>query len=237
LYDAKNYYGVIAESRAGQYMMSEHNVVGLAFYATNQFADAIRVFSESETGFPNEPVIKSNLGDALFSNRQPVEALAKYREALALNPNNPSFKQRIQQAQQAVNNLRRNTQSSRLTEDIKSSSTTRETNPNNFVPYYTLNDLMDAIDKSDQTKVDFLLGKGIEINQLNSAGRTPLIAAIRNDDLNMVKHLLDRGADPNMRGSDGYSPIIRAKTAIKPNAEIIQLLKSVGAFDPFSVPK
>ena len=236
LYEAKDYAGVIAEAKSGKYMANEHSFLGLAFYLTNQFSDAIRVFKESERSFPSEPVIKIYLGDALFSNWQLIEAIEKYREALAMNPTDALCKQRIKQAQQALNTLRQHNQNNDLPVKVKQNdratheAVPRDSAPSNATPYYTIGDLMNAAWGSDITKVDLILAAGIEINQVAS-NITPLIAAINSNNITMVQHLINKGADPNLRGADGFSPVDRAQTAIKPNSAIIQLLKSAGGVE------
>ena len=104
----------------------------------------------------------------------------------------------------------------------------------NLIVAYSINDLMEVVWHSDINSVDHILDQGMDINRHDSAGLTPLIAAIENNDLNMVKHLISKGADPNMpRQRDGYLPIVVAKTQAKPNVELIDFLKSSGAQNPF----
>ena len=104
----------------------------------------------------------------------------------------------------------------------------------NKVAAYTYDDLTNAIAHSDTNKVDRILEQGMDINSRDSSGSTPLILAVGNNDLNMVKHLIEKGADPNMpRQRDGYSPIVVAKTSSKPNAELIEFLRTSGAHNPF----
>lgn len=104
----------------------------------------------------------------------------------------------------------------------------------NPVAAYTFDDLINAVWHSDTNGVDHLLGQGMDINRRDGSGSTLLIVAIENNDVKMVKHLIDKGADPNMpRQRDGYVPIVVAKTAPKPNAELIELLKASGAKNPF----
>jgi ankyrin repeat protein len=104
----------------------------------------------------------------------------------------------------------------------------------NNVAAYTFDDLMNAVWHSDINGVDRLLQQGMDINRRDGSGSTPLIVAVENNDLNMVKHLIEKGADPNIpRQHDGYSPIVVAKTASKPNAELIEFLKVSGAHNPF----
>ena len=99
---------------------------------------------------------------------------------------------------------------------------------------YTFDDLINSVWHSDTKSVDHLLELGMDVNRRDGSGLTPLIVAVENNDLNMVKHLLAKGADPNIpRQHDGFTPIVIAKTTSKPNAELIELLKSSGASNPF----
>jgi ankyrin repeat protein len=104
----------------------------------------------------------------------------------------------------------------------------------NPVVVYSIHDLMEGVGHSDINSVDRILDQGIDINRHDGAGLTPLIIAIENNDLKMVKHLISKGADPNIpRQHDGYLPIVVAKTQSRPNAELIEFLKSSGAQNPF----
>jgi ankyrin repeat protein len=68
----------------------------------------------------------------------------------------------------------------------------------------------DAVLASDMPRIEFLVGKGADVNKRNDQGDTPLdIAALqRNPDL--VKFLLDHHADVNARGNNGMTPLIEA---------------------------
>ncbi len=68
----------------------------------------------------------------------------------------------------------------------------------------------DAVLASDMQRVEFLVGKGADVNKPNEQGDTPLnIAALqRNPDL--VKFLLDHHADVNARSSEGMTPLLEA---------------------------
>jgi len=104
----------------------------------------------------------------------------------------------------------------------------------NPIVAYSINDLMEGVGHSDMTLVDHILAQGMDINRHDGTGLTPLIIAIENNDLKMVKHLINKGADPNIpRQHDGYLPIVVAKTQSRPNAELIEFLKSSGAQNPF----
>lgn len=106
LFSAKDYFGVISEARTGQYLVSDLNILGIAFYSTGQLNDAIEVFKQAENAYPNESIVKRNLGDALFSNGLSDKALEKYREALAMAPADQAIQQRVAKAKQAVERIK-----------------------------------------------------------------------------------------------------------------------------------
>ena len=49
--------------------------------------------------------------------------------------------------------------------------------------------------KGDTNIVDFLLGRGIDINSKDKNGKTALHYEIENDDIEFVENLLDRNID------------------------------------------
>jgi tetratricopeptide (TPR) repeat protein len=243
LFESKDYYGVIAEAKLKQCSTNELNMLGISLYSTKQYTEAINAFKQAETALPDEPVVKNNLGDALMAIGQANLALEKYRQALALNASNDVFKQRVAHAELVVNGLNKPAEKKALPTVVPvkyQQGEVREITPVRAtvtIEAYSFLDLRRAVEKSDIAKVDLILGQGFDINKRDGSGQTLLIAAISNNDLNMVKHLIHKGADPNLPGLDGYSPIIRAKTASRPNAEIIQFLKTAGAFDQYASQK
>ena len=229
LYEARNYKGVIVEARAGQYMLTEHNLVGLAFYATNQFSDAIVLFRESENNFPNNPVVKSNLGDAFFSNGQLIEAIEKYREALALSPNNESYKQRIQQVQQAVNHLRQTMQKENTVAVVDAPS--NKIRQGNTVQASIEPARNDARDYAVETPQPPPL-EAAKPNRITPKTKYPtFIMAIANKDAVDVELYLQSGFDPNNKIS-GTLPIAAAAEA--GSLEVIKVLIKYGANPSYS---
>jgi len=99
LFDAKDYYGVINEARSGRFMSRDLDILGISFSSTGQLDDAIDVYKQAEKTFPNFPIVKRDLGDALLANGQSIAAIEKYREALAIEPSNISIQQRLKNAE------------------------------------------------------------------------------------------------------------------------------------------
>jgi ankyrin repeat protein len=60
--------------------------------------------------------------------------------------------------------------------------------------------------------LDFLIQKGIEINQQNIYGQSALIVECRNGRVDAVKYLVERGADVNLKDNYGQSAISIALT-------------------------
>lgn len=102
LYQAGDYYSVMAMAKSGEYTSRDLNIIGLAYYSTGKFDYATILFQEAERAFPNESFIKSNLGDALFASGQSGAALEKYREALAMSPYDQTFQERVVKAEREV---------------------------------------------------------------------------------------------------------------------------------------
>ncbi len=74
-----------------------------------------------------------------------------------------------------------------------------------------VNDEFDgAVLASDMQRVEFLVGKGADVNKRNEQGDTPLNIAALQRDPDLVKFLLDHHADVNARGSDGMTPLLEA---------------------------
>lgn len=59
-----------------------------------------------------------------------------------------------------------------------------------------------AVASNNTSALEWLLDQGLDPNERNSKGQSPLTSAIRDNHLSMVDLLLTRGADPNMRGQD-----------------------------------
>lgn len=55
--------------------------------------------------------------------------------------------------------------------------------------------------------IEMLTSRGVDINHVNNAGKTPLIASLERRDLITVQHLLDQGADANIRDDEFNSSL------------------------------
>ena len=70
--------------------------------------------------------------------------------------------------------------------------------------------LFAAIETGSHTEVLITLMSNPDVNQLNSDGITPLMAAVDKDDFSIVLTLLRDGADPNAVDPRGRSVLARA---------------------------
>ena len=89
--------------------------------------------------------------------------------------------------------------------------------------------LLGAIDNQvlDRDVFRLLTTLGADLNQLDSAGNTPLIRAINASDRVLVKYMIGQGANPNTTNAIGKFPL--ALAIEKNNTDIIRLLKRHGA--------
>ena len=88
--------------------------------------------------------------------------------------------------------------------------------------------LTHALKVQDEDRVRMLTHtSGLDVNQRNYAGLTPLAIASERGPLSVVKMLVSRGADVNMRSSYGITPLITATAA--QNVDIAKYLISKGA--------
>ena len=68
----------------------------------------------------------------------------------------------------------------------------------------------DAVLATDAERMTFLLGKGADINKMDSQGYTPLTSAVRLGSFDATKFLLDHGAKVDAPDHDGWMPILHA---------------------------
>lgn len=232
LFMQRNYPAVIAAAKQIQCTSQEQNMLGIAYYNVGQFAESVQAFKTLEDMLPNDAVVKGNLADALLAAGQHSQALDKYRQAQALAPNDLSYRKNIVKIEQQSKPLPNHKPATE-----KKKSNEEDYSPRHIDPVmaeaYTATDLRNAVDRSDVSMVDAILGQGFDVNRRDASGQTLLIVAINNNDLNMARHLILHGADPNLPGYDGYLPLMRAKASSRPNQELIRYLKSAGAMDQY----
>lgn len=70
--------------------------------------------------------------------------------------------------------------------------------------------------------VSFLVSKGLDVNERQLDGKTPLMIAAENGHCGLVKYLIERGADPRIQ-NDGFSAEDIAR--LNGNKDIVELLK------------
>lgn len=70
----------------------------------------------------------------------------------------------------------------------------------------------DAASRHDFAAIQAMLANGLDLNQHDGTGYTPLIAAARAGDAEMLRFLVERGADPNLsdQAVSGWSPLLHA---------------------------
>jgi len=81
---------------------------------------------------------------------------------------------------------------------------------------------------NDKRKFVELLKNGIELNQVDEFGETPITTSIMEDsEIRWIRILIKKGADVNILDSDGDSPLDLAK--YKERKDIVDLLLRYGA--------
>ena len=90
-----------------------------------------------------------------------------------------------------------------------------------------INEFKSAVWKGDIYSIRSLLSDGIDINETDSEGKTPLMIASAIAHTEMVKLLLAHGANINDKNHSGWTPLIYA--VITDNLEIVELLVENGA--------
>ena len=80
-----------------------------------------------------------------------------------------------------------------------------------------------AISKGDVSKVQQLVNAGADVNQKDSAGKTPLMYAILYKNSEIVSYLIEKGAKVSTKDARGYSVMDYALDS--KSDEIIQQIK------------
>ena len=87
--------------------------------------------------------------------------------------------------------------------------------------------LFNAIRNGNVNATRKLLNNGVNVNQENKEGNTPLYRAVAFDHMEVVKLLLSKGADVNKAKKDGDTPLTIA--SYEGHTEIVKLLLAKGA--------
>ncbi|MGO9118091.1 MAG: ankyrin repeat domain-containing protein [Desulfomonilaceae bacterium] len=88
-------------------------------------------------------------------------------------------------------------------------------------------ELVSAVTAGDTARVKELLSKGADVNERNSRGVTPLIAAAYKRNTEVAKLLVEKGADVNATTRKGITPLMAAVEAR--NRELVKFLLDHGA--------
>lgn len=98
----------------------------------------------------------------------------------------------------------------------------------NSLAYYLLNSFRSENTSSFESKLELLLDKGLELNQLQAKGNTLIHLAVEKNNLSLVKRLVSFGIDVNHKNNDGLTALhLAAMKAKDPN--ILNYLISIGA--------
>jgi uncharacterized protein len=81
--------------------------------------------------------------------------------------------------------------------------------------------------------VEFLLKKGVPVNDQDKYGNLPLYYSVRNNDVAIVQMLIDCGSDINVLNREGVSPLHQVLLSASINIELLKLLLLHGAKTTF----
>ncbi|XP_071151438.1 serine/threonine-protein phosphatase 6 regulatory ankyrin repeat subunit B-like [Mytilus edulis] len=79
----------------------------------------------------------------------------------------------------------------------------------------------------DISILNWCLNHGVDVNQCNNNGWSPVMSACRNGQIAIVKMLFDKGADYDKCDNNGWSPLMTASSRGK--TEIVRILLDIGA--------
>ncbi len=114
-------------------------------------------------------------------------------------------------------------------EEIKSSLTLENNNPENTTQITEKPSLIDSVKKGNIIEVKGLLAEGTELELKDQNGYTPLMNAVKQQNSQIVKLLADYGANVNISDELEDTPLVWASSM--KNAEIVKILLENGA-DP-----
>ena len=88
-------------------------------------------------------------------------------------------------------------------------------------------DMREAFRKGDTQEVERLIRAGVDVNNKENDGVTPIHCAAENGHTDTVQLLLDHGANVNVKDAEGYTPISEA--AENGHRDTVRLLLDHGA--------
>jgi quinoprotein dehydrogenase-associated probable ABC transporter substrate-binding protein len=88
-------------------------------------------------------------------------------------------------------------------------------------------ELSNAVNANDRARVQFLIGKGADVNKLNTQGSAPIHTASRQKHPEMIELLMSLKADPNAVDGNGLTPLLHA--AMRDDVASVKLLLAHGA--------
>lgn len=83
---------------------------------------------------------------------------------------------------------------------------------------------IEAIKENDAMSVRLLLEEGVNVNQRNSAGATPLHRVTSTGNLEIAKMLIENQANAEAKTKNGSTPLHTAVMAPEPSAEMVTLI-------------
>ena len=67
-----------------------------------------------------------------------------------------------------------------------------------------------AIQEGDLEKVKKSIEKGVNVNQADQSGKSPIRIASSTGHIEIVKYLVEHGANINIKDKDGFTPLLIA---------------------------
>jgi cytoskeletal protein RodZ len=90
----------------------------------------------------------------------------------------------------------------------------------------TANDqyLIEAIKEQDVDAIKYLVEEGVNVNQRNTAGATPLHMAVTSGNIQIAKILVENQANAEAKTKNGLTPLHNAIMASEPSTEMVTLI-------------